>query len=74
VFEAIVLVVCLINSPLNCKQVHLQVASDHGASLQLPFHCARHGQIEAQKWSAQNPDWHVQRWSCPPSGKVGHNI
>jgi hypothetical protein len=74
VFETIVLAVCLINAPLNCKDVHLQIAPEYGASLQLPFYCARHGQIEAQKWIAEHPDWRVQRWSCPANGRVGQKI
>jgi len=72
VLETIVLATCLIKSPLICKEVHLQVAPDHGASLQLPYYCARHGQIEIQKWISGNPDWRVEKWSCPPNGRVGH--
>ena len=74
VIETIVLATCLINSPHLCKEVHLQVTPDQGASLQLPFHCARQGQIEAQKWIGQHPGWRVEKWSCPPSHKVGHKI
>ena len=70
VIETIVLAICLIKSPFICKEVHLTVTPDHGASLQLPFYCARHGQIEAQKCIAQNPDWRIEKWSCPPNGKV----
>ena len=74
VIETIVLATCLINSPLICKEVRLHVTPDQGASLQLPFYCARQGQIEAQKWIGQHPGWRVEKWSCPPSHKVGHKI
>jgi hypothetical protein len=72
VFETIILATCLITSPLTCKEVHLHVTPDQGASLQLPFYCARHGQIEVQKWIAENPGWRVERWICPPGGRAGH--
>jgi hypothetical protein len=38
--------------------------------LQLPLYCARHGQIEAQKWIAEHPTWRIEKWSCHPHGKV----
>jgi hypothetical protein len=72
VLETIVLATCLIASPLACKDIHIQVSPDQGASLQLPFRCARQGQIEIQKWTAEHPDWRVQKWSCPPNGRIGH--
>jgi hypothetical protein len=73
VLETIVLAACLIGSPLACKDIHIQVAPDHqGASLQLPFHCARQGQLEVQKWISEHPGWRVEKWSCPPNGRVGH--
>jgi hypothetical protein len=68
--ETIILAICLLKSPFIRKEVNLNVTPDHGASLQLPFYCARHGQIEAQKWIALNPDWRIEKWSCPPNGKV----
>jgi hypothetical protein len=74
VFETIVLATCLIASPITCKDIEIQVTPDNGASLQLPFHCARQGQIETQKWIAEHPDWRVEKWSCPRNGKVGHKI
>jgi hypothetical protein len=36
-------------SPSICKEVELNVAPEHGASLQLPLHCLRQGQIAGQK-------------------------
>jgi hypothetical protein len=55
VLETIILAVCLINSATTCKEVQLSITPQYGASLQLPFHCARHAQIEAQKWLAEHP-------------------
>jgi hypothetical protein len=65
-FQEIVLSVCTLVVPAECKEVHLQVASEHGASLQMPSHCVRQGQIEGQKWIAQHPGWRIERWRCPP--------
>jgi hypothetical protein len=64
--QEIVLSVCTLVVPAACKEVHLQVTSEYGASLQMPFHCARQGQIQGQKWIAQHPGWRIERWSCPP--------
>jgi hypothetical protein len=71
VLQTIILATCLIGSPSTCKEIHLQVASETGASLQLPYHCARQGQIEVQKWISEHPEWRVEKWSCPPAGRVG---
>jgi hypothetical protein len=71
VFETIILAACLINSPLTCKDIALHVTPERGVSLQLPYHCARQGQLEIAKWIGEHPGWRVEKWSCPPSNKVG---
>ena len=38
------------------------------------FHCARRGQMEAQKWIAEHSEWRVERWSCQPYGKLRFKI
>lgn len=65
--QEIVLSVCSLLALTECREVHLQVASEYGASLQVPFHCARQGQIEGEKWIAQHPGWRIERWTCPPA-------
>jgi hypothetical protein len=72
VLETILLATCLINVPVACKDIHILVTPDYGASLQLPFHCARQGQIEVQKWISEHPTWRVEKWSCPPNDRIGH--
>jgi hypothetical protein len=64
--QPIVLSVCMLLAPTQCKDVHLQTASEFGASLQVPFNCVRQGQIEGQKWIEQHPGWRIERWKCPP--------
>jgi hypothetical protein len=71
VFETIILATCLIASPFTCKDIELRVTPEHGASLQLPYYCARQGQLEISKWITEHPEWRVEKWSCPPSGRVG---
>ncbi len=68
-YETIILAICLVQTPTICKEVNISVEPD-GGSLQLPYPCARRGQMEAQKWIADNPTWHVERWSCHPYGKL----
>jgi len=54
-YETIILAVCLVQTPSICKEVNISVEPDPAGSLQLPFHCARRGQMEGQKWIAGNP-------------------
>ena len=72
--ETIVFATCLIASPITCKDIEIQVTPENGASLQLPFHCFRQGQIEGAKWIAEHPQWRIAKWSCPRTGKLGHRI
>jgi hypothetical protein len=74
VLETIVLATCLIASPITCKDIEIQVTPEYGASLQVPFHCFRQGQIEGQKWIAEHPEWRITKWSCQPNGKMGRKI
>ena len=73
-YETIILAVCLTQAPSICKEVNISVEPDPTGSLQLPFHCARRGQMEAQKWIEENSAWHVERWSCHPYGKLRFKI
>jgi hypothetical protein len=68
--QVIVLSVCTLGAPTQCKAVYLHIASEIGASLQVPYHCARQGQIEAQKWIAQHPGWRIERWRCPSPSEL----
>jgi hypothetical protein len=73
-FQTIVLATCLIASPITCKDIEVHVTPEAGASLQLPFHCARQGQLEGLKWIAENPTWRIVKWSCPPRTRMGQKI
>ena len=66
--QEIVLVVCVLMQPSRCEPVHLQVASEYGESLQVPFNCMKQGQIQAVKWVEEHPDRSIAGWKCPPPG------
>ena len=63
--QSIVLSVCTLLTPTQCKDVHLQAVSEFGASLQVPFNCVKQGQLEGQKWIEQHPGWRIERWNAP---------
>jgi hypothetical protein len=48
--QEIVLSVCMLIEPDHCKDVHVQVASELDASLQVALNCMRQAQTEGQKW------------------------
>jgi len=73
-FETIILAVCLVQTPSICKDVNISVEPDPAGSVQLPFHCARRGQMEAENWVAEHSDWRVEKWSCHPYGKLRYKI
>ena len=65
---------CALLAPTQCKDVYLQIASEFGASLQVPFNCVRQGQIEGQKWIEQHPGWRIERWKCPAAEMIDVNL
>jgi len=75
-YETIILAVCLMRTPSICKEVDISVEPDPTGSLQLPFHCAWRGQMEAQKWIAENPNWLVgyANWSGGSEGQGAGQI
>jgi hypothetical protein len=46
-YETIILAVCLVQTTALCKEINIGIEPDPAGSLQLPFHCARRGQMEA---------------------------
>ena len=66
--QEIVLAVCLLVQPTQCNDIYIQVVSEYGESLQVPFNCMKQGQIEAAKWIESHPNRRVDRWTCPPPG------
>ena len=58
--------VCLANSPVDCKDVHLTFMADNAT----PMQCIRMGQPEIAKWTVQHPKWQVKKWRCVPASRL----
>lgn len=58
----IVLSVCLMSVPVQCRDVTLPMMVDNAS----PYQCMTMGQIEASKWSAEHPGWVLKGWRCAP--------
>jgi hypothetical protein len=59
----IVLAVCAIQQPAQCKDVRLTYLAENVT----PAQCIRYGQPEIAKWLESNPKWGVMRWKCAPA-------
>ena len=62
----LVVSVCLISSPDQCKDVSLIYSAESVSSLQ----CVMGAQPEIAKWKEAHPKWHVKRWTCQPAGRI----
>lgn len=62
----IVLSVCLIKDPAQCKDVSLNFM---GGRI-TPHQCMLYGQSEAAKWLQGHPRWRITRWACGRAGQL----
>lgn len=62
--------VCLVNDPKQCKDVHLTYADDN----LTPLQCVMRGQPEIAKWSAGHPKWRVEKWTCQRPDEIATKI
>jgi hypothetical protein len=61
----LVVIVCLANSPADCKDIHLTFAEDV-----TPTQCMMRGQPQIAKWIVEHgPAWTVKRWYCGQAGR-----
>ena len=60
----VVALVCFINAPERCKDVHLSFA----AQSVTPHQCMMYGQMELAKWTRGHPKWQVRKWKCGRAG------
>lgn len=58
----LVLSVCLISAPENCKDVQLSYMGDQVT----PQQCMFRGQTTAAQWAAGHPDWRITKFKCQP--------
>ncbi len=62
----LVVAVCLIDQPSQCKDVHLNFEAQEVTHQQ----CMTFGQFEMAKWVGEHPNWVIQRWRCGVAGQV----
>lgn len=62
----IVVAVCLIDVPNQCKDVRFTFMAESVT----PHQCMQHGQTEIAKWMESHPNWTVRKWRCGPAGQV----
>ena len=55
----ILLSVCLISDPNDCKDVRL---TDMGEV--TPYMCMFKGQVAAARWIEGHPEWKLAKWKC----------
>jgi hypothetical protein len=56
----LIVIACLVSEPSRCQDVALKYSHEATSMRE----CAMSGQIEAARWSGDNPDWQVKRMSC----------
>ena len=61
----LLLAVCLIDNPGNCKDVHLT----YSAEALTPMQCAMQAQPEIAKWIREHPGWVTKRYTCRAAGQ-----
>ena len=73
----LVVAVCLIDQPSQCKDVYLNFESpgmsegtmSQGASV-TPQQCMMNGQMEMAKWIGEHPNWQIKKWRCGIAGQM----
>ncbi len=80
----LVVAVCLIDQPSQCKDVYLNFESpgiSEGASISpgaapserasvTPQQCMMNGQMEMAKWIGEHPNWQIKKWRCGIAGQM----
>lgn len=61
----VVALVCSMQAPLRCKDVHMSFMADSVT----PQQCMMYGQMELAKWSVGHPGWAVRKWRCSRAGQ-----
>ncbi|GBF28437.1 hypothetical protein MnTg02_03501 [bacterium MnTg02] len=56
----LVISVCLISTPSECKDVHLTYV----AQGLTPYSCLMRAQPKIAKWSIHHPRWSIRKWHC----------
>ena len=66
----LVLSVCLLSTPVDCREEHLSVSLETTA----PMQCMIGAQPVIAEWSVSHPKYRVAKWRCGPAGFTGQRI
>lgn len=56
----IVLSVCLLANPSDCKEISLAQMGEKVT----PYACMFRGQVTASRWAKENPQYKIAKWKC----------
>jgi len=62
----LVVAVCLIDQPSQCKDVYLNFEADHVT----PQQCMMYGQVEMAKWVGEHPNYVIKKWRFGIAGQM----
>mgnify|MGYP001405325946 FL=1 len=62
----LVVAVCMIDQPSQCKDVYLNFEGESVTAQQ----CALNGQMEMAKWIGDHPSWQIKKWRCGIAGQM----
>lgn len=62
----LVVAVCMIDHPSECKDVNLNFEADNVT----PMQCMMNGQVEMAKWIGEHPNWVIKKWRCGVAGQM----
>lgn len=66
----LVLMVCLMNTPVDCRDEHLTLSVE----LMTPQQCMLGAQPAMAEWSASHPKYRIERWRCGQPRAEGTRI
>jgi hypothetical protein len=66
----LILSICLISSPLDCREEHISVSLERSDSMT----CMITAPPMIAEWSNVHPKWKVVKWRCGPAGFDGKKI
>lgn len=62
----LVVSVCLLANPSQCKEVSLVYLAE-GTT---PMQCMMASPTEIARWSESHPKWFARKWACRPAGHM----
>lgn len=62
----LVVAVCMIDQPSDCKDVYLNFEAESVT----PQQCMMYGQAEMAKWVGEHPNYVIKKWRCGVAGQM----